>query len=78
MAWPPLTFDVPKGAPSAKNFTVPEGSPLYCGAMVAVKVTLCPVTTGVTDVVRLVVVEAGLTTWLTAVEVEDWWFDEPP
>jgi hypothetical protein len=45
---------------------------------VAVKVTLCPVTTGVTDVVRLVVVEAALTTWLTTVEVEAWWFDEPP
>jgi hypothetical protein len=45
---------------------------------VAVKVTLCPVTTGVTDVVRLVVVEAALTTWLTTDEVEVWWFDEPP
>jgi hypothetical protein len=41
-------------------------------------VTLWPVRTVVAEVVRLVVVVAGPTTWLTAGEVEVRWLVEPP
>jgi len=57
-------------APSRK-LTVPAGVPAP-GAVtvtVAVKVTLCPKTDGFAEDVRLVLVLALLTTWLTAVLV---------
>jgi hypothetical protein len=57
-------------APSRK-LTVPVGVPApgLTTATVAVNVTLWPKTDGLTDDVRLVVVLALLTTWLTAVLV---------
>jgi hypothetical protein len=64
--------------PSLKE-TAPVGTPPpgATGATVAENVTLCPVVTVAADVVRLVVVEAALTTWVTAAEVEDPWLAEP-
>jgi len=80
----PLVVCVPEvqlmGVEPSLKVTVPVGTPPpgATAATVAVKVTPCPVMTGVTDVVRLVVVEAALTTWPRAVEVESWWSGEPP
>jgi hypothetical protein len=53
-------------APSRK-FTVPVGEPApgEVTVTVAVNVTLCPKTDGLRDEVRLVLVDALLTTWLT-------------
>ena len=55
----------------SRKFTVPAGAPApgLTTATVAVKVVDCPKTVGLTDDVRLVVVLALLTTWLTAVLV---------
>ena len=55
----------------SRKLTVPAGVPApgLTTAIVAVKVVDCPKTDGLTDDVRLVVVLALFTTWLTAVLV---------
>jgi len=62
---------LPITAAPSRKLTVPVGDPAP-GAVtvtVAVNVTDCPNTDGFTDEVRLVLVLALLTTWLTAVLV---------
>ncbi len=62
---------LPMTVTPSRKFTVPAGVPApgLTGATVAVKVVDCPKTVGLTDDVRLVVVLALFTTWLTAVLV---------
>jgi hypothetical protein len=70
-AVPPLkATGVPKLVPSTTNWTVPVGVPVpgETTAIVAVKVTLWPLTDGVTEDVTLVVVFALLTVWPPASE----------
>ena len=52
------------------NVTVPVGVPLNCGVTVAVNVTDCPETEGLTAELTVVVVEALLTVCETAPLVE--------
>ena len=65
----PLTklTGVPTGVPSTLNWTVPVAVPApgLVTATVAVKVTDCPKTEGVPEVISAVVVLALFTTWLT-------------
>ena len=58
--------------PPTSKLTVPVGVPLpgEVAATVAVKVTFCPVTEGLALLVSVVEVEAKLTVWESAVEVE--------
>ena len=61
----PKDWALPRSAPLSKNWIEPVGVPLPGGVAVtvAVKVTLCPNTDGVPEVVRIVVVSAWFTTW---------------
>src|SRR5688572_31266336 len=57
----------PTGVPLSRNCTVPLGVPApgATALTVAVKVTACPTTDGLTDEVTAVVVLALITVWMT-------------
>jgi hypothetical protein len=58
LATPPLSVAVPRLAVPFLNVTRPVGVPLNCGATVAVKVTDCPKTDGLSELTRTVVLAA--------------------
>ena len=67
MAVPPLRLTgLPKAEPSMENCTVPVGVPApgATALTVAVKLTDWPKTEGLTEEATVVVVLAGLTTWV--------------
>jgi hypothetical protein len=58
LATPPLSVAVPRLAVPFLNVTRPVGVPLNCGATVAVNVTGCPTTDGLSELTRPVVLAA--------------------
>jgi hypothetical protein len=68
VATPPVSVPVPITVAPSRKLTVPVGVPApgLTAATVAVSVTDCPKTDGLVLEMRLVVVLALLTTWLTA------------
>jgi hypothetical protein len=73
LAVPPLKVPVPSVIVPSLKITMPVGVPApgLVTNTVAVKVTDCPKTEGLTEEVSVVVAAAGLTTWLKSGE-------EPP
>ena len=72
IAWPfASSVPVPSTVQPCLNVTVPAGvpEPGAKAVTVAVKVTLCPNTDGFTDDVTAVLVLAGFTVWLRALDV---------
>jgi|HubBroStandDraft_2_1064218.scaffolds.fasta_scaffold1539358_2 hypothetical protein len=68
-AIPPVSRTLPMVVPPFLNVTVPVGVPLYCGTMVAVKVTDSPTVSGFTDETSMVVVVARFTNWCSGGDV---------
>ena len=69
IARPPLSGTLPMIVAPFLNATVPVGVPLYCGTMVAAKVTDSPTVRGFSDETSMVVVVARFTNWYSGGEV---------
>ena len=68
---PPLSIVEPISAFPSEKFTVPVGvpDPGATTATVAVKVTACPATLGLAEVVSVVVVDPWVTVWASKPEL---------
>jgi hypothetical protein len=69
IARPSVSLTLPMIVAPFLNVTVPVGVPLYCGTMVAAKVTDNPTVRGFTDETNIVLVVARFTNWYSGGEV---------